>query len=57
MLRGVGMYTSNEHQLLLTCIYSRQIVFLKETVRRIDGSAFVIVTESSEVLGKGFGQL
>ncbi len=57
MLRGVGMYTSNEHQLLLTCIYRNQIKFLKETVRRIDGSAFVIVTESSEVLGKGFGQL
>lgn len=57
MLRGVGMYTSNEHQLLLTCIWSRQIIFLKETVRRIDSSAFVIVTESSEVLGNGFSNL
>ena len=57
MLRGMGMYTSSEHQILLSCIYSRQIVFLKNTIKKIDGNAFVIVTEANEVLGKGFHEL
>lgn len=57
MLRGMGMYTSSEHQILLSCIYSRQIVFLKNTIKKIDGNAFVIVTEANKVLGKGFHEL
>ena len=57
MLRGVGMYTADEHQILMTCIYNRQIVFLKKTIKEIDENAFVVVTPASEVHGKGFSKL
>lgn len=57
MLRGVGMYTNSEHQVLMSCMYSRQIVFLKKTIKSIDRNAFVVVAESSEVLGRGFREL
>ena len=54
LLNGQGMYTHDTHSVLMTNVKNRQLPELKETVKEIDESAFVIVSESVEVRGKGF---
>ena len=57
MLDGRGMYTKRERNVLLTCIKSRQLPQLKQIVKEIDETAFIIVNDSVEVRGKGFRAL
>jgi len=52
--RGVGMYEGREHNILLTVVRPRETYRLKDIVQRIDDSAFVVMAEASEVLGRGF---
>lgn len=54
MLEGQGMYTGNDHNVLMTCVKSRQLSMLKEIVKSVDEHAFVIINESVEVRGQGF---
>ena len=54
MLNGVGMYTEQEHKILLSCVKNRQLVQLKEIVKDIDKHAFMIINDSFEVRGQGF---
>jgi len=55
VLHGEGAYSGAPKQVLLCAFKQRQIVAIKETVRRVDPDAFMIVTASHEVLGEGFG--
>ena len=51
---GKGMYT-NEDKLILMCAVRRNdIGNIKELIREIDKNAFIIITNSREVLGYGF---
>lgn len=54
-LRGKGMYTRQDRDVLLCVLSKKQIPDLKDIVSDIDPSAFVIVLEAREVLGEGFG--
>ena len=53
-LRGKGMYTGTDKQVLLCIVERGQIPRLKEIVSSIDKKAFVILTDIREVLGEGF---
>ncbi len=57
MLKGEGMYTHNEHKVLLTCVKNHQLSKLKQIVKDIDEKAFIIINESVEVRGQGFQAL
>ena len=57
MLEGEGMYTHNEHNVLLTCVKNNQLSHLKQVVKSIDEKAFIIINDSVEVRGKGFKSL
>lgn len=57
LIKGVGMYTHNEREVLLTCVKTRQLHHLKLIVKALDENAFVIVGEASEVHGKGFAKI
>ena len=53
-LKGKGMYTKQDRDVLL-CVVSRiQFTRVKEIIKEIDPSAFVMVTDMSEALGEGF---
>lgn len=54
MLAGQGMYTHKSHDVLLTCVKNRQLTQLKQIVKSVDETAFIIINESVEVRGKGF---
>lgn len=49
-----GMYSGQEKTMLFCVVSKKEIVRLKEIVKQIDSNAFVIVTDTREVLGEGF---
>lgn len=56
-LRGEGAYSRIEKNVILCVIKQQQIVELRNIVREIDEHAFIIISDSREVLGKGFGSI
>ncbi|PUB17860.1 YitT family protein [Paenisporosarcina sp. OV554] len=53
-LSAVGGYTEQERPILLVVVYQTEFTKLKQVIKNVDPSAFVIVTDSYEVLGEGF---
>lgn len=53
-LSAKGMYTGTEKCVLYCVVSRKEIVALKELVKKIDPDAFVIVSDVREVLGEGF---
>ena len=51
-LRGTGMYTKHDKNVILCVVAKKEIVRLKEIVRATDEHAFVIVADVREVLGE-----
>ena len=54
LLHGEGGWSGAEKKILLVAFKQKQIVALKQTVKAIDPSAFLIVCDAHEVLGDGF---
>ena len=49
-----GMYSGNE-KVILFCVASRkEIAEIKEVIRKIDSTAFIVTTDAIETLGRGF---
>ncbi|MGD2079310.1 MAG: DUF2270 domain-containing protein [Chloroflexota bacterium] len=57
LLHGTGMYTGQEHGVLMCALQARQMRYLRGVVQSIDPQAFVIVTPVQDVLGSGFRPL
>ncbi len=53
-IQGEGGYTGEQRTVLLTVCRRAEGARLKKIVNRIDPGAFVIVSNSSEIIGKGF---
>lgn len=53
-LTAYGGYTDQERPVLMCVVDQSEFTKLKQIVKSIDPSAFVIVTDASEVLGEGF---
>jgi uncharacterized membrane-anchored protein YitT (DUF2179 family) len=51
---GEGGYTGEEKSILITVCKQGEALKLKAKVKEIDPSAFVILTDATEILGKGF---
>ncbi len=54
VLKGKGLYTGADREVLLCIVDRSQVIKLKDIVYSIDENAFVIVTTVHEVLGEGF---
>ena len=55
ILRGQGGYSDREQQILYTVVTFRELSSLKQIVRSEDPSAFVVVSDTTEVMGKRIG--
>jgi uncharacterized membrane-anchored protein YitT (DUF2179 family) len=55
IIKGQGGYTGREEQILYTVISFRELPQLKQLIRGIDPDAFVVVTETLEVMGHRIG--
>src|SRR5690606_5873594 len=51
---GYGGFTEKERPVLMCVVSQNEINSLKKLVQEIDPGAFVIVTNTNEVLGEGF---
>jgi uncharacterized membrane-anchored protein YitT (DUF2179 family) len=53
-LSAYGGFTDNERPVLMCVVDQREFTKLKQLVKTLDPSAFVVVMDASEVLGEGF---
>ena len=53
-LPAIGGYTGEERPVLMVVVYQTEFTKLKQVVKTVDPSAFVIVSDAYEVLGEGF---
>lgn len=53
-LRSRSLYLNREGELILTVIHRKQLADLRTSVKRIDPEAFVIISDTYDVLGRGF---
>ena len=54
LVRATGAYTHDDKTALHTVCKRIEAIRLQKEVRRIDPSAFMIITTSSEIIGRGF---
>lgn len=55
IIKGEGGFTGQEEQILYTVITFRELSRLKQMIRREDPEAFVVVSETLEVMGQRVG--
>ena len=53
-LHGEGSYTHEGKTVLLTVVSRHEAVLLRNFIRQQDPGAFMIITSSTEIIGKGF---
>ena len=53
-LHGEGVYTHEGKTVLMTVVSRHEAVLLRNFIRRQDPAAFLIITSSTEISGKGF---
>ena len=52
--KATGGYTGNDKTIMITVCKRMEAIRLKAKVKEVDPSAFVIITDANEILGKGF---
>ncbi len=53
-LPAIGGYTGEARPVLMVVVYQTEFTKLKQLIKNVDPSAFVIVSDAYEVLGEGF---
>ncbi|WP_346858207.1 YitT family protein [uncultured Draconibacterium sp.] len=56
-LRGEGMFTGQEKQIIYTVLSRREVAILEEFISNIDPDAFITIMDTKEILGEGFNSL
>lgn len=53
-LQGEGVFTHEGRAVLLTVVSRREAVLLRRYVKSVDPTAFLLITNTGEIIGKGF---
>ena len=53
-INGAGVYTHEGRTVLLTVMNRREAVLLRRFVKQVDPHAFLLIMNTSEIIGKGF---
>ena len=53
-LRGEGAYTHEDKTVVLTVVNRYQAIKLRQFTRETDPQSFILITNSTEIIGKGF---
>jgi len=56
-LKGKGMYQGMEKDIIMTVVNRREVILLKHFIGKIDPNAFIMVTDTNEIMGDGFKSL
>ncbi len=55
--KGMGVYTREEKFILLVVMNARQATVVREEIKKIDEHAFIVVDDTSDIVGNGFRAL
>jgi uncharacterized membrane-anchored protein YitT (DUF2179 family) len=55
MVKGVGGYSGQQLHILYSVVTLTELSRFKEMVRKIDPNAFIVISETQEVMGRGIG--
>lgn len=55
-LKGQGSYTEEDKDIVMCACSKRQMYLIQDAVKEVDPKAFMIIMESSEVMGQGFAK-
>ena len=53
-LPAKGMYTKENHTMLLCVVNRRQVPILRRVMKQVDPDSFAVMSKVSQVLGLGF---
>ena len=53
-MHGEGAFTHENKTVLLTVMNRRQAILLRKYVKTVDPNAFLLITNTGEIIGKGF---
>jgi len=54
MYKAEGVYTREDKQIIITVCKKSEALKLRMKIKEIDPNAFIIITKTSEIMGKGF---
>lgn len=57
MVKGIGMYTKSEKEILFCVIAKKEITGILDTIHKEDKKALVIVSDTKEIFGEGFVEI
>lgn len=57
LIHATGMYTGNRRDILFIVVSSKEVVKIKEIVKKFDENAFMFVCSAAEVIGEGFSPI
>ena len=55
-LKGQGSYTGTDKKIVMCACGKKQMYLIQDVVKEVDPKAFMIIMESSEVMGQGFAK-
>lgn len=56
IVQGEGAYSGNQKYIIFTAMKSYEAVQLRQYIREIQPSAFILISNTSEIIGRGFGK-
>lgn len=56
-IKGKGMYQGADKEIIMTVVNRREVVLLKHFIGKVDPKAFVMVSDTNEIMGDGFKSL
>jgi len=56
-IKGEGMYNEVDKKIIMTVVNRREVVLLKDYIRQVDPDAFVMVSDTNEIMGDGFNPI
>ncbi len=56
-VKAKGMYSGNERDMLICAMSKRESIAVMRIVNNIDKTAFVMIADTKEILGEGFGEV
>jgi len=56
-IKSSGVYTGENKEMLMIVMSNKEIIIMKDIIKKIDPTAFIIVTDVREVLGEGFREI
>ena len=56
-IQSRGMYSNNEKEMIFLVVPNKDVPLVQSTIRELDPTAFIVVTDAYDTFGEGFKPL